>query len=287
MVNCPVLSPSELDELLRIFNAAAGLRFDHSAHTLLRHRLAARLAAHELESFGHYARLLRFGPGAEDELGIALDLVTTGETYFFRHQEQLDVVSDTILPAIALDNRASRKLTVWSAGCASGEEAYTLGIMLLESGLFDGWTIRVVGTDLSAERIEHARQGCYFQGAFRSTPDRLRDHYFDSAGRFWQVREEVRSLCHFSTQNLLKPDSGSFAGRVDVVLCRNVLLYLDDGSRQRVMENLYDRLLPGGYLLLGHSESLKFLNTPLELTGVDGDLAYRRPEIAHSRRLLR
>ena len=283
MAKVPSMSFAEFEELRRMFNVEAGLHFDSSARAIFRRRLGPRLLARDLDSFTQYVQLLRFGPHARSERGIALDLVTTGETYFFRHQEQLDVLGYTIMPALSSDNWASRRLTIWSAGCATGEEVYTSAILALESGLFDGWTIRVIGTDISPERIEHARQACYFQGAFRSTPDHLRERYFESTGRFWQVRESVRRLCSFSILNLLRADESAILGRVDVILCRNVLLYLDDAARRRVIGNLYDRLVTGGYLLLGHSESLKFLDTPIELASVEGDLAYRRPELPSPR----
>lgn len=273
----PRLSLQEFQELLRIFNGAAGLRFDDSAMPLFQRRLASRLPLHDLTSYRDYARLLQFGAQAEAELSAALDLLTSGETYFFRHKEQLSLLSQQILPALAEMNAASRRLSVWSAGCSSGEEVYTAAILLQESGMFNGWNVRVVGHDLSHERIEHARQGCYFQGAFRSTDERIKKTYFQESGRIWQVDESIRRLCQFSHCNLLGKNYDSFMGRVDVILCRNVLIYLDEPARARVIENLYERLVPGGFLLLGHSESLKFMETPPELISLEQDLAFRKP----------
>ena len=273
----PRLSLFEFQELQRIFNHAAGLHFDDTALALFQRRLAARLPLHDLQSFREYARLLQFGAQAGSELAAALDLLTSGETYFFRHREQLSLLSRQILPALAEANASSRRLAIWSAGCSSGEEAYTVAILLHESGLFDGWNVRIFGNDLSHERIELARQGCYFQGAFRSTDEHIRKTYFHEAGRIWQVHENLRRLCQFAAVNLLGPDHDALVGRMDVVLCRNVLIYLDERARSRVIENLYERLAPGGYLLLGHSESLKAMGTPLELIGLDQDLAFRKP----------
>jgi chemotaxis protein methyltransferase CheR len=273
----PRLSLYEFQELQRIFKDAAGLSFDDSALPLFQRRLAARLPLHDLESYRDYVRLLQFGAPAEAELAAALDLLTSGETYFFRHKEQLSLLSGTILPALAESNAASRRLGIWSAGCSSGEEAYTMAILLYESGLFDGWNVRIFASDLSHERIEHARQGCYFKGAFRSTDPRILKTYFHESGRIWQVHEELRRLCQFSPLNLLGRNPDAFVGRMDVILCRNVLIYLDESARERVIENLYERLTPGGYLLLGHSETLKFMATPPELIGLDHDLAFRKP----------
>jgi chemotaxis protein methyltransferase CheR len=275
------LSPFEFQELRRIFNDAAGLCFDDTALPMFQRRLAARLPVHELQSYGDYLRLLQFGAQAELERSAALDLLTSGETYFFRHEEQLALLRQTILPGLAKANALTRRLNVWSAGCSSGEEVYTIAILLEESGLFRGWSVHIVGHDLSHERIEHARQACYFQGAFRSTDPRIKRAYFQEAGRTWQVREDIRRPCHFAAQNLLGKGQ-DFLGRMDVILCRNVLIYLDERARARLIQNLYERLVPGGYLLLGHSESLKFMDTSLELRALDQDLAFRKP-LRHAR----
>jgi chemotaxis protein methyltransferase CheR len=276
-IRSPRLSLFEFQELQRIFNAAAGLRFDDSALPLFQRRLASRLPLHDLTSYRDYARVLEFGAESQIELAAALDLLTSGETYFFRHKEQLELLSEQILPKLYEANVSSRRLIVWSAGCSSGEEAYTVAILLLESGLFQGWNVRIFGHDLSHERVEHARQGCYFQGAFRCTDERIRRTYFHESGRIWQINEEIRRLCQFAPQNLLDKHHDSLLGRVDLILCRNVLIYLDERARTRVIENLYDRLVPGGFLLLGHSESLKLMDTPLELISLEQELAFRKP----------
>jgi chemotaxis protein methyltransferase CheR len=277
LTHCPGLSVHEFQELQRIFNGAAGLQFEDSALPLFQRRLASRLPLHDLDSYRAYARLLQSGPQADAELAAALDLLTSGETYFFRHREQIALLSRTILPALAAANVASRRLNVWSAGCSSGEEAYTVAILLQESRLFEGWNVRIVGTDLSHERVELARQGCYFQGAFRSTDDRIKKTWFHEVGRAWQVHEDLRALCQFAPVNLLARRPDPFVSRMDLVLCRNVLIYLDDRARARVLENVYERLMPGGYLLLGHSEALKQMGRRLELQSLGHDLAFRKP----------
>jgi chemotaxis protein methyltransferase CheR len=276
-VSLPSLSFFEFQELQRLFNEAAGLCFDDSALPLFQRRLAARLPLHEIATYREYLHVLASGPQSGDEMAAALELLTSGETYFFRHKEQLALFSQEILPAVALANQTTRRLTIWSAGCSSGEEAYTAAILVQESGLFPGWNVRVIGNDLSQERIEHARQACYFQGAFRSTEQRMRSRYFTQTGKIWQVSDEIRRFCQFAQLNLLGPEIDSFVSRVDIILCRNVLIYLDERARARVIENLYERLTPGGFLLLGHSESLKFVDTSLELLSMEQDLAFRKP----------
>ena len=300
----PLLHNAEFAALQRLFKAAAGLSFDASALPVFQQRLASRLPLHDLTNFRDYLRVLDSGPESQEEMAAALELVTSGETYFFRHEEQLRLFSDTILPAIAQANALRRRLSIWSAGCSSGEEAYTAAILVQESGLFNGWQVRIMGSDLSHERIEHARQGCYFQGAFRTTRDDIRQRYFIPQGvetgadagartgmpvrhkRFWQVQEQTRQLCQFSVVNLFQLGRWSsppglevdmLSRRADVILCRNVLLYLDERARVRVLGNLYEHLAPGGFLLLGHSESLKSVETPFDLVSLQQELAFRRP----------
>jgi chemotaxis protein methyltransferase CheR len=299
----PLLHNAEFVALQRLFKAAAGLSFDASAQPVFQQRLASRLPLHDLTNFRDYLRVLESGPESHEEMAAALELVTAGETYFFRHEEQLRLFSETILPTIAEANAMRRRLSIWSAGCSSGEEAYTAAILVQESGLFDGWQVRIMGSDLSHERIEHARQGCYFQGAFRTTRDDIRQRYFIPQGvetgaasaqggtpvrhkRFWQVQEQTRQLCQFAVLNLFQLGRWSsppelevdmLSRRADVILCRNVLLYLDERARVRVLRNLYEHLAPGGFLLLGHSESLKNVEAPLDLVSLQQELAFRRP----------
>lgn len=272
----PPLSAFEFQELQRIFREVAGLSFDESSLPVFQRRLASRLPLHDITTFRDYLRVLQFGAKAGEEMAAALDLVTAGETYLFRHTEQMLLLENTILPSIAEQNAHAHRLTIWSAGCSSGEEVYTTAILVAESGLFDGWLVRILGSDLSRERIEHARQACYFQGAFRSTDERIKKQYFTESGKIWQVKEEIRRMCQFATLNLLGPELDTFVGRVDVILCRNVLIYLDHDVRARVLTGLYERLAPGGYLLLGHSESLKFVDAPLAFTSLEQDLAFRK-----------
>jgi chemotaxis protein methyltransferase CheR len=279
----PELSAQDFHALKRLFNEVAGLRFDAGALPLFRRRLASRLPLHELGNYRDYLKLLSRGAESVTEISAALDLLTSGETYFFRHEEQLELLSQTILPALAEANAKTRHLSIWSAGCSSGEEVYTLAILLTESGLFEGWNVRILGSDLSHERIEHARQGCYFKGAFRTTDPKIWKRHFQQVGKVWQVHESLRNMCRFAPLNLMGSEIDYFVGRVDLVLCRNVLIYLDDVSRRRVLQNINDHLVAGGFLLLGHSESLKFVDSPLDLISLQQDLAFRKPTRATRR----
>jgi chemotaxis methyl-accepting protein methylase len=171
----------------------------------------------------------------------------------------------------------SKRLLVWSAGCSTGEEAYTLAALILESDRFNGWDVRVIGSDLSKQCVAHARRAVYQAGSLRATSARDKARYFQELGDGFHVDESVKKLCQFGQMNLFDAGRGNLVGRVDAIFCRNVLIYFDVRSRKRVIDHLYQRLSPGGYLMLGHSESLLNLSTAFELVHLRDDLVYRKP----------
>jgi hypothetical protein len=166
---------------------------------------------------------------------------------------------------------------VWSAGCSTGEEVYSIAILTRESNLFPGRSVRIFGSDISRRCLTAARRGVYGPSAFRAMPTDLRKRYFVDKPDGAHVADDLRSICQFGHLNLLDTARSTVVGRVDVIFCRNVLIYFDDASRRRVIEMFYERLLPGGYLLLGHSESLLNVSTAFELVHLREDLVYRKP----------
>lgn len=271
------MSPEEFRLLRDLVYEHAGLVYDESALTLFDRRLGERLEALSLPSYQAYYKYLRFDVHNQQEMEEALERLTTKETYFFRQEYQLRAFQSELLPRLAEANARSRRLVVWSAGCSTGEEAYTLAALILESKLFDTWDVRVVGTDLSRQCLAHARRGVYQSGALRATSARDKARYFLELEDGYHVQDFVKKLCQFGQMNLFDTMRGNLVGRVDAVFCRNVLIYFDVRSRKRVIDNLYQRLCPGGYLMLGHSESLLNLSTAFELVHLRDDLVYRRP----------
>lgn len=242
-------------------------------------RLGERVVELGLKSFHEYYKHLRFNVNAELELELALERITTAETYLFRQEYQLRAFRDEVLPVLHEQNLSSRRLVLWSAGCSSGEEVYTLAIIIKECSLFDGWAVRVIGSDLSRSRVATARRGVFREASFR-TGERLKNRYFYQTEEGWRVDEGIKAICHFGQLNLLEPSSVSGVGRVDAVFCRNVLIYFGQRARIQVIDNLHRRLKPGGYLFLGHSESLLNVTTAFELVHLTEDLVYRKPQFA-------
>lgn len=264
-----------------MINERYGIYFSDDNRFLMESRLAERLTALGLESFDDYHHHLRYHPDGPAEIEDAIDVLTTNETYFFREDYQLRTFEKDILPELHRRLRSKKRLMIWSAGCSSGEEAYTIAIILLESGLFEGWDVRIFGSDISRRVLTRARNGVYSQSSFRTTEARIIDKYFKEVPRGFRVNDDVRTLCHFGHLNLLDEERIVFLGCVDVIFCRNVLIYFDKRSKLRVISLLYDRLNPMGYLLLGHTESLLNVSTAFELVHLTEDLVYRRPEVTN------
>lgn len=280
----PQLRAEEYRLLRDLVSERLGIWFAPEARSSLERRLRERLSVRGLTSFADYYQLLKYSPLGEGEWEEASDLLTTHETYFFREDYQLRAFQQELLPMFAA--RSRRRIQVWSAGCSTGEEAYTLAMLTLESGIFDGpgWDVRIYGSDLSKKCISAARRGIYGGASFRVTPREAVDRWFTPAGPSqYSVSSQVRALCHFTQMNLLDEERTHLVGRCDAIFCRNVVLYFDPAARRRVIEMFYERLVPGGVLLLGHAESLLNVSTAFELLHLKEDLVYRKPASASAK----
>jgi chemotaxis protein methyltransferase CheR len=263
--------------LQEIIHEHCGVSHGLDSEFFLERRCGPRLDALGLSSYREYYHYLRYDPGGPRELEELIERITTHETYFFREQYQLDAFTEEILPELRERNRRHRSLTLWSAGCSTGEEVYTVAMLMLEKGVPTDWSVRVVGSDISRKVLAKARRGVYTSNSFRTTSPELRRRYFDETGGESRVRENVRSLCSFGQLNLVDTGRLNVIGPCDVIFCRNVLIYLSTEARLRVVAAFFDLLRPGGYLLLGHSESLLHLTTRFEIAHLERDLVYRKP----------
>lgn len=270
---------SEHLRLLRdVLQSACGFVLRDDLKFIAERRLAPRLEALGLRDFGAYQRYLRFDAGGKAELEVAIDLLLPRETYFFREPVQLAAFADELVPRLADESQAARRLHVWSAGCSSGEEPYTLAMLLADHPALAGWELDVLGTDLSQKALSTARHAEYGPNALRSTSPQQLSRYFEplEAGRV-RVKPDYRAHVRFGWLNLLDLAGTNLLPRMDVIFCRNVLMYFDVETRRRVVHAFSDRLREGGYLLLGHSENLFTLTTRFELLQLSGDLVYRKP----------
>jgi chemotaxis protein methyltransferase CheR len=292
----PPLKTEEYRLLRDLISERLGLWFGPESAASLERRLRERLGVRGISSFSDYYHLLKYSELANEEWDEAGEVLTTHETYFFREDYQLRAFKNELLPMLV--SRPRRRVHVWSAGCATGEEAYTIAMLMLESGLCHpqrGWELRVHGSDLSKKCISVARRGIYGGSSFRATSSEARERWFRPVPEtrdpstahaptapYYGVAPDVRSLCHFTQMNLLDAERTALVGRCDIIFCRNVVIYFDAAARRRVIDMFYERLVPGGVLLLGHSESLLNVTTAFELLHLKEDLVYRRPLVASS-----
>ncbi len=254
-----------------------GLWFGPDSRFVLERRLARRVRLLDLGSFAAYYYHLRSQSGEEGELAAVIDELTTNETFFLRERSQLDTLVGEILPEwVERRRRSGGPVSIWSAGCASGEEPYSIVMLAREAGFEPGRDFRVYASDLSRRVLQLARRGVYRASAFRETEEPLRRKYFVEKDGGWRICDDIKRHVVFTRANLVDP-ARAFLGGMDVILCRNVIMYFEAPTRRRVVSAFAERLHPGGYLLLGHAESLIQLSTAFELRHLRSDMVYRKP----------
>jgi chemotaxis protein methyltransferase CheR len=268
----------EVFRLIRDFvRDYCGIYFDDDSRYLLEKRLSRRVHLHHFSNFREYYRYLLYHRNRDEELTSIIDIITVNETYFFREQNQLTTFSEELLPELRQTNKDRKRLRIWSAGCSTGEEPYTLAMLILEKGLFHGWTIEIFGSDINQRVLQVARSGIYRKNSFRTTEPYFLDKYFKTEDGFFRISDGVKQHVNFSHLNLLDPFKVKLVGTMDVVLCRNVLIYFDQPSRKKVIDMFYERLVDGGYLLLGHAESLINISAAFTLRHFKHDMVYQKP----------
>lgn len=277
------MDEAEFRLLRALIRDHAGILFSEESAFLLERRLQGRLQALHLRRFIDYYDHLQNPalPAAqrEQELDEICERIVTRETYFFREDYQLDLLRDEILPQLRRRRPRGERLSLWSAGCSTGEEPYTLAMEVLHGGLFQRWDVQISGTDLSREALEVARAGTYGPSSFRLAEGRGAAHarYFRQIGGQRQVAEEVRRLVSFARLNLHAPAWSVPGEPFDAIFCRNVLIYLDRALRPAIVRRFSEKLVPGGYLLLGHSENLLDMVSPLSACHIKKEIVYRKP----------
>jgi len=230
----------------------SGIVLDGDKHYLLEARLMPIVRQQQLGSLDDLCALLRATADPPLKRQV-VEAMTTNETFFFRDTAQYDALKSVVLPELIQQHQDTRKLSFWSAAASSGQEAYSLAMMLLELGLGD-WRIQILGTDLSTQILERARAGKYMQiEVNRGLPAAYLVKYFTRVGLDWQLKDEVRRMVRFETIDLRQ--SLRTLGPFDVVFCRNVLIYFDIESKKKILGELRGTLFRGGYLLLGGSET--------------------------------
>jgi chemotaxis protein methyltransferase CheR len=216
--------------------------------------------------------MLKYNPGV-DELNKLYDAITTNETYFFREPQQLQVCVDNVVTMV-LEKKPAKDLKIWSAACSTGEEAYTLVMMLLEKRSCG--RIEVVASDISNEVLDSAKKAVYGSYSMRNVPEPYLKKYFKSNGWTHELDMSVKSLARFMNINLIDSGKMRTVQGMDLVFCRNVLIYFDDKAKQKVVSMLYDSLRPGGFLIIGSAESLHSVTRAFKPVVFNKVVAYQR-----------
>jgi len=282
------MSEEEFRLVRDLIHSHCGIFFDSDAKFLLEKRLARRLDQHQLPGFKEYYHFLKYSRVRDQEISDIMDVLTTNETYFFREEFQLNAFVGELLPELKAvkEMRGDRTIRIWSAGCSTGEEPYTIAMLMMEMGVFKDWKIEIVGTDISHRVLQHARKGLYGKSSFRTTsPERIQ-RFFHQQDGLYRINDEVRGLVTISHLNLLDENRMILLGKMDIIFCRNVIIYFDQAAKRRVIESFYRSLREGGYLLLGHSESLLNTTTAFALKHLKNDMVYQKPASGFGRGVL-
>jgi chemotaxis protein methyltransferase CheR len=251
------LTPEEFDKFAKLVYSESGIFLKDSKITLLSNRLRKRLQALSLKTFQDYYDYIQKMKDKSVEIIELIDVVSTNETYFFRNERHFDALMQKSFPDIS-KNKKDKTLTIWSAGCSTGEEPYTIAICVLEcKHLFPGWKIKIMATDIAHSVLDFAAQGVYSGRRIEKVPpEYLKRHFIQDKDKpeFYTVTDEVKSLVTFGTLNLFKD---KFPSDVDIIFCRNVMIYFDREHQKDLVANFYKSISKQhGYFYIGHSETL-------------------------------
>ena len=271
------LQEAEFRLLREIIHEHCGIFLPDNVTFLLERRLRPRLKALELDGFRSYYRYVKYTRDGYQELCEIVERITTNETYFFREEYQLKDFIEEIIPDVLQAHDRELPVNIWSAGCSSGEEPYTLAMLLNDSGFTNSFEFNILANDISQQVLDKARDGIYREASFRETRPDVMTRYFRREGARFRINENIRRQVTFEQANLI--DSSTLVGyrNFDVIFCRNVMIYFARESREQLLQEFLERLRPGGYLLLGHSESLVNLSTGFELIPLKRGIVYRKP----------
>ncbi|BBD07212.1 CheR family methyltransferase [Desulfovibrio ferrophilus] len=276
------IEPEEFKQLRDFIYAKSGIYIADNRKYLLENRLRNRLKHLNLKSFGEYYYYLQYDSSKSQELNKLFEVVTTNETSFYRNPPQLKVFQKNVLGALVEHQRKAKdkRIRIWSAGCSTGEEPYTMALQLHEvlGNEIGSWNIRITANDLSEGVLASARRGVYTEYALRTTPPELVKKYFIQEEGRYKVKPELKKLITFGQINLSDRMQLKRIERSHIIFCRNVIIYFDDEMKRNVIGSFYDNLLPGGYLLIGHSESLHNISRAFKPTHFPGAIIYRKEE---------
>jgi chemotaxis protein methyltransferase CheR len=281
----PELTTEEFNKFRSLIYQLTGISLNEGKRNLVQSRLQKRLRLHGLASFSDYYQLVQSGDGNGEQVEL-INCITTNKTDFFREPHHFEFITEQVVPEIAYRSRRGQtapRMRVWHAGCSSGEEPYTLAMTLREAAAKQGgtWDIRQLASDIDTHVLAHAEAGIYEEERIAPVPADYKPKYFlrgrDAQSGLYKVRPELRSQITFRRINLLDEEWPIRSEtRFDIIFCRNVIIYFDKPTQKRLFARFAQKLKPGGYLFIGHSESLHGISD--EFTPV-GRTIYQLPAV--------
>jgi len=274
------INDRDFNRLSSFIHSGYGIKMPEGKRVLLEARLRKRLRVLGMHSYTEYCDYLFSPEGAQNELIHMIDVITTNKTDFFREPKHFDYLVHTALPELIKGYEATirRKYTIWSAGCSTGEEPHTLAMVLSEfAEKQPGFYFSILATDLSTRVLEHARRGIYKEEVVQPVPMAMRMKYIlkdkDKSRGLVRMCPQLRSLIDFRRLNFMDNDFG-IKVPVDIIFCRNVIIYFDRPTQEKLLNRFCHHLTPGGYLFMGHSETLSGMSVSLQPAG---QMVYRKP----------
>jgi chemotaxis protein methyltransferase CheR len=270
----------EVRRLCEFLYRRTGMLFDDSKRYYIDRRLTERIQATGSGSFQSYFALLR--SDAQHEVEHLVNAFTVNETYFYREEHQLRCMTLHLLDDLVQRKPAGETLRIWSIPCSTGEEPYSIAMWLMENWKdVDSYNIEIVGSDIDTRALKAATEGIYGERALMRLPSSIVDRYFTRLDdEHVQIDPGLRESIEFTRVNLVDASEVALHRHFDIVFCRNVLIYFDDASRRMAAENLYDSLRPGGYICLGHSETMSRISPLFQVCRYPEAIVYRKPEQA-------
>ncbi|MGH8320123.1 MAG: CheR family methyltransferase [Steroidobacteraceae bacterium] len=282
MAELPAPTEDEFRKLCEYLYRRTGMIFTEAKRYYVERRVWERMEATDSSSFASYFALLR--TDTHQEIEQFVNAFTVNETYFYREDHQLKCLTNDLMRERVSSKSAGAAIRIWSTPCSTGEEPYSLAMWLLEHwSRVDEYDIEIVGSDIDTRALELARAGIFGSRALMRLTPELIGKYFDALpAERWQIISQLRDSVSFTCVNLVEAEQTRRHGRFDVIFCRNVLIYFDDTSRRIAAENLYENLLPGGFICLGHTESMSRISPLFEVRRFGDAIVYQRPGVAGS-----
>lgn len=266
------------EQYRRFIYEQTGIYFQDNKKYLLESRISRRLNATGKDDYQTYLKYLQNG-GMRSELPELVNAVTINETFFFRTPQQFDIIEKHIIPELVLlREKSSRRIRIWSAACSTGDEPYTLALIAKDrlQPRFPHITFEIIGIDINTEVLKRARSGSYGPRSVRNVPPRMLSRYFTVEQDRYIVKPEIRRMVTFRHGNLADRSSMRQMRNIDIIICANVLIYFDNKSKQQVVSSLYNSLGPGGYLLVGFSETLYGVTQAFQPVRFEKTIAYKK-----------